>query len=380
MARGEKIFLTTCVSTGEGRPPRKGLYIEDLNADKYPRETNEHLYKVYCINLSTGNVEWEHIAHRSVPAKPHHIKNTLASETAATDGERVYALFGNLGMFCYDMEGKLVWKYEIEPKDTQLGWGTSMSPILHQDRVYIVNDNQESSWIAALDKQTGKEIWKTARAAHSNFSTPFVWENPLRTEIVVNGRLFAQSYDLDGNELWRVEGKSAVAIPRPFARFGLLYITSGHVAFGENRTYAVRPGASGDISPVEGRPKDEHLAWSTKTGPYHPTPLIVNQNLYMLFDRGFMACYDAQTGETVYEKQRIPAGRAFTSSPWTYDNKVFCLNEDGVTFAIQPGPKFEVLYRNELADDDMGMATPVVVGNRLLLRTSARMYCIAQDD
>jgi outer membrane protein assembly factor BamB len=332
---------------------------------------------VFCIDLAGGNVVWEQVAHQGVPAKPHHIKNTLASETPATDGERVYALFGNLGLFCYDMDGKLIWKYDISPRNTLYGWGTSMSPILHQDRVYIVNDNEEDAWIAAIDKHTGKQIWTTARDAHTNFSTPFVWENPLRTEIIVNGRKFAQSYDLNGKELWKVEGKSAVAIPRPFEQFGLLYVTSGHVAFGENRTYAVRPGATGDISPVAGKPKSEFLAWSSKTGPYHPTPLIIDDKLYMLFDRGLMSCYDAKTGDAVYEKKRIPVG-GFTSSPWTYDNKVFCLNENGATFAIKAGPDFEVLYQNALADDDMVMATPVIVDDKLLIRTSARLYCIGK--
>jgi outer membrane protein assembly factor BamB len=268
---GQRIFLTTCVSTGQEPEARKGLYLEDLDANKYPRETHDHLYKVFCIDLAGGNVVWEQVAHQGVPAKPHHIKNTLASETPATDGERVYALFGNLGLFCYDMDGKLIWKYDISPRNTLYGWGTSMSPILHQDRVYIVNDNEEDAWIAAIDKHTGKQIWTTARDAHTNFSTPFVWENPLRTEIIINGRKFAQSYDLNGKELWKVEGKSAVAIPRPFEQFGLLYVTSGHVAFGENRTYAVRPGATGDISPVAGEriPRLVQQDWSLPSNSAH---------------------------------------------------------------------------------------------------------------
>src|SRR5262249_1563688 len=86
---GKRVFLTTCATTGELRAPRKGLYLEDLNANKYPREAHDHLYKVYCIDLSTGTVLWERLAHKGVPAKPHHIKNSLASETPATDGERV---------------------------------------------------------------------------------------------------------------------------------------------------------------------------------------------------------------------------------------------------------------------------------------------------
>ena len=177
-----------------------------------------------------------------------------------------------------------------------------------------------------------------------------------------------------------MEGKSAVAIPRPFEQFGLLFVTSGHVAFGENRTYAIRPGATGNISPVAGKPQSKFLAWSMKTAPYHPTPLIIGENLYMLFDRGFMSCYEAKTGKIVYDKRRITGGHGgFTSSPWTYGDKIFCLNEDGVTFAIQAGPDFKVLYQNELADDDMGMATPVIIDDKLLIRTSSRLYCIGSQ-
>jgi hypothetical protein len=151
------------------------------------------------------------------------------------------------------------------------------------------------------------------------------------------------------------------------------------VAFGENRTYAIRPGASGDISPVDGKPKSDYLAWSMKNGPYHPTPLIVGDHLYMLFDRGFLSCYDAKTGKSIYEKQRLSGSHGFTSSPWAYDDKIFCLDENGVTFVIQSGPAFKLLHKNQLDDDDMGMATPVVLGDKLLIRTSARLYCIGSQ-
>ena len=147
------------------------------------------------------------------------------------------------------------------------------------------------------------------------------------------------------------------------------------MVWGENQIFAVRPGASGEISPQEKETPGEYIAWWQKAGPYHPTPLIIDDTLYMLLDRGFMAAYNAKTGETVYDKKRIPNGRAFTSSPWSYAGKLFCVNEDGVTFAIQPGPEFSILYTNELAEDDMCMATPVIVDDKLLIR-SAR-GCIA---
>ena len=312
-----------------------------------------------------------------MPPKPHHIKNTLASETPTTDGERIYAYFGNLGLFCYDLDGKLLWSHLVPPAETHIGWGTSASPIVYGDRLYIVNDNDEKSYLLVLDKQTGEELFRVDRDEKTNYSTPFVWENEQRTELVISSIGWARSYDLDGKLLWQLKGKSILAIPTPFAQFGNLYVTSGHVAWGENPLYAIRPGASGDISLADGQTANDYIVWSQpKAGPYHPTPLILGETMYILYDRGLMAAYDAKTGGEVYGRKRIPNGKAFTSSPWSYGDKLFCINEDGVTFAIKPGPDFEILYTNTLADDDMGMATPVIVGGKLLLRTSKRMYCI----
>lgn len=403
---GDRVFLTTCVSLGKKLEPRKGLYIEDLDANKYPPK-DKHQFKVYCLDLETGEVEWEQVAYEGVPPKPHHIKNTLASETPCTDGERLYVLFGNLGLFCYSLDGELLWDHPIKPRDTRYGWGTSMSPIVYEDRVYLVNDNEEESSVLALDKRTGEVIWQTPRDEKTNYSTPYVWENPVRTELVISGINWLKSYDLDGNELWKIKGHSILAIPTPFEHDGLLYVTSGHVLWGENRLFAIRPGAEGEITPPTDKveesageqtleqittrkrkptevdpdePLDEHLAWYQRIGPYHPTPIIVGDNLYMLLDRGFMACFDAKTGKIVYEKKRIPKGRAFTSSPWTYGGKIFCINEDGVTFAVTPGEDLDILYTNQLAEDDMCMATPVIVGDKLLIRTAARVYCIENTE
>jgi outer membrane protein assembly factor BamB len=403
---GDRVFLTTCVSSGKALKPRKGLYIEDLDANKYPPK-DKRQYKVYCLDLKSGDVQWERITHEGVPPKPHHIKNTLASETPCTDGERLYVVFGSIGLCCYDLDGELLWEHRITPRETRFGWGTSMSPIVHGERVYYVNDNEEESSIVALNKHTGEVIWTTPRDEQTNYSTPFMWENPVRKEIVVSGINWLKSYDLDGQELWRIKGHSILAIPSPFEHDGLLYVTSGHVLWGENRLFAIKPGASGDITPPSDRREapdddgsiqalnkrmklpikkdpneklDEHLVWYQRMGPYRPTPLIVEDQLYMLLDRGFMASFHAKTGEFMYEKARIPKGRAFTSSPWTYAGKIFCINEDGVTFAITPGDECKVLYTNPLAEDDMCMATPVIVGDRLLIRTSQRVYCIRQTD
>lgn len=376
---GDRVFLTTCVNKGATAEPRKGLYLEGVDARKYPPPKDTHQWKVLCLDLGTGKVLWERLAHEGVPPKPHHIKNTLASETPTTDGERVYAYFGNVGLFCYDMNGKPLWSHAMAAKDTQYGWGTSQSPVVDGDRIYLVNDNEEQSYLSAFDKKTGEVAWSVPREEKTNYATPFVWKNALRTEIVTSGIGYVRSYDLAGKPLWQLKGSSILAIPTPFERFGNLYVTSGHVAWGGNPLYAIKPGASGDITLAEGQTSNDQIVWSQKkAGPYHPTPIIHDETLYILYDRGFMAAYNAKTGQEVYGRQRLPNGKAFTSSPLVYGNKLFCLNEDGVTFVIKTGPQFEILYTNALAEDDMGMATPAIVGDKLLVRTAARIYCIQQ--
>lgn len=377
---GNRVILTTCVNTGETAEPRKGLYLEDVDANKYPKPKDKHEWKVYCLDLPSGKTLWERTAHAAIPAKPHHIKNSLASETPTTDGERIYVYFGNVGLYCYDMDGKLLWNREIAPTETQYGWGTSISPIVHEDRLYLVNDNEEKSYLEALNKKTGETVWRVEREEKTNYATPFVWKNPQRTELVTSGIGYARSYDLDGKLLWQIKGKSILAIPTPFAEFDLLFLAAGHVVWGSNPLYVIKPGATGDITLGDDTTASDQIVWSNqKIAPYHPTPLVLGDTMYILYDRGFMAAYDAKTGREVYPKKRIPNGKAFTASPWSYGDKLFCLNEDGVTFVIKPGPDFEILHTNPLADDDMGMATPVIVGDKLLIRTGPRIYCVGSS-
>jgi outer membrane protein assembly factor BamB len=306
-----------------------------------------------------------------------HIKNTYASETPATDGKRVYAYFGNLGVFCYDFEGRLVWSKKLETHATRAGWGTAASPALFDNRLYIVNDNEEDSYLLALDAATGDELWRKPRDESSNWSTPFVWRNELRTEIVTAGTNRVRSYDLQGNLLWELAGMSVITIGTPFADNGLLYVGSGYVLDLRRPLYAIRPGGSGDISLGKQTTGDPAIAWcQPAVAPYNPSVLAYQGRIYILYDKGLFACLNAVTGEVVYDKQRIPNGRAFTSSPWAYGGKVFCLNEYGETFVYAAGDEFKPLHVNALVDDDMCMATPAIAGERLLIRTAVRLYSI----
>jgi outer membrane protein assembly factor BamB len=261
----------------------------------------------------------------------------------------------------------------------RFGWGTAASAVLHGDRLYIVNDNEEHSFLMALDKYTGDVVWTIDRDEKSNWATPFVWQNAIRTEIVTVGTGGVRSYDLDGKLLWSLQGMSSITIATPFAADGLLYISSGYVMDPMKPIYAIRPGASGDITLAEEQTSNNWIAWSDKSAaPYNPSTLVYRDRLYVLYDRGLFQCFDARTGMAAYDKQRLPEGRAFTSSPWACDDKIFCLSEDGETFVIKAGDQFEILHTNRLEADDMCMATPALAGNRLLIRTSARLYCIAR--
>jgi outer membrane protein assembly factor BamB len=374
---GDHIFLTSVVSTVAPEVPKKGLYFGG-NRENIP--TDEHRWMVYAVDWKTGKVAWEREVQRGVPASSHHLKNTYASETPVTDGERVYAYFGNLGLFVFDMDGKPVWSQRWGPFRTRYGWGTASSPVLYKDRIYVVNDNDDQSFLVALDKRTGKQIWRVERDEASNWATPYIWESERGPEIVTSGTRKVRSYDIDGHLLWELGGMSSIVIPTPLAQHGLLFLASGYVGDDVRPVYAVRQGARGDISLKQGETSNPSVAWyQRQAGPYNPSPLVYGDYYYTLLDRGIMTCHEARTGHEVYGKQRIdPEASAFTASPWASNGKIFALSEDGDTFVMQAGPQFQVLGKNSL--DEMCMATPAMVRGNLILRTATKLYRIGKAE
>lgn len=371
---GERVYLTSVINEGKSETPKKGLY---FGGERNTPSKAVHRWMVYCLESKSGRILWEKIAHKGLPPTPVHIKNTYASETPVTDGERVYAYFGNVGVYCFDRDGNEVWSQKQPSYKTRFGWGSAASPVLYQDRLIIVNDNEEKSFLVALNKYTGKELWRVPRKEKSNWSTPFVWENGERAEIITAGSSRVRANDLDGKPLWELKGMSNIAIPTPFARHGLLYISSGYVLDKMRPVYAIKPGATGNISLKEGETTNDYIAWSNATaGPYNPTPIVYGNYMYILYDRGFLGCFDARTGKVMYDKERIhPGATAFTASPWAYNGKVFCLSEDGDAYVIPAGPTFKVERTNAL--DEMCMATPALAADGLYIRTQTKLYKLA---
>ena len=302
------------------------------------------------------------------------------SETPVTDGNTVYVYIANLGLFAYDFAGKQRWTTSLDPHPVYLDFGGGASPVLHGNQLLILNDNEEQQFLASFSKQTGKLLWRTNRdiqgdaPRRSGWSTPFVWETPERTEIVTLGPGKAVSYDLEGNELWSLGNTSVTPAPTPFAYGGLLLLDAGQ----SRPTYALKPGASGDITPENPAEPGPAFAWAQpRSGTYIPTPVAYEGHLYVLSDKGILARFNAATGALSYKGRVDREGAAFSASPWAYDGKVFAVSETGDTYVLSAGDKLEVLAVNPLGE--MALATPAIVGDRLLLRTESRLYSIRES-
>jgi outer membrane protein assembly factor BamB len=394
---GKNIFLTTVTTDGKAKQPQAGAsysndyiaeltkqglpekeLLERLNARdfEFPNEVTLH-YLLYSIDLDSGKINWTREFYAGHPPGGRHRKNSFCSETPVTDGNHVYVYINNLGLFAYDLKGNKVWNVALENFPTILDFGTASSPALTGNLVIIVNDNEKQQFIAAFDKNTGKQAWRTSRSIHvkgsdrqTGWSTPFIWKNSGRTEIVTIGPGIAISYDLEGKELWRLGGMSAMPIPSPFAYDGLLYLNGGN----GKALAAVKPGASGDLTTPDGAPLHDLVAWlQPKAGTYLPTQLAYDGGLYVLSHTGILTRFDARTGVQSY-KSRIGEGGDFTSSPWGYNGKVFCIDEEGKTYVIRAGEKYELLDSNDLGE--MALATPALIRDRLILRTENHLYSI----
>ena len=384
------VFVTTAVNEGEDHDPKKGLYFGGNRPKPIP---HVHRWKLLKVDAQSGEVVWERTAHEEKPRTGIHIKNTYASETPVTDGERVYAYFGNVGLFAYDFDGEKIWEKRWETVPTRFGWGTAASPVLHGERVYVLNDNDAQSFLVALDKRRGEEVWRVDRDEPSNWSTPFIWKTDRRFEIVTPGSGKVRSYDLDGELLWQFDGyrsqaMSGITIATPYAMDGLLYISSGYVGDKHRPLYAIRPNSSGEIGIDKAKgdksenaekelPGNDSIAWvQPLAAPYNPTTLGYDGQIYVLHDRGFLTSFDARTGAEVYGKQRLARSANFTTSPWAYDGKIFCLSEDGDTYVVRAGSDYELLGKNSLGE--MCMATPAMADGRLYIRTISKLYCLRE--
>ncbi len=367
VAWNHTVFVTSAISPGAFKAPSTGIYGNDYAAElskqglsdeevtkrvtardvELTNESGQIRYMVYAFDAASGRLRWEREAHRGAPVGGRHRKNTYASETPATDGERLYAYFGNVGLFAYSLDGKRLWTARFEPQPMYLDFGTAASPVVSDGRVFVVHDNEGKSFAAAVDARTGKQLWKVERdlpagGITSGWSSPFVWRHERRTEVVVIGRQHAVSYSPDtGRELWRIRGLTGQSTPSPVAADGLLYLATGSQGESNRPVFAIRPGASGDISLAKGEDHNAYVAWfHPRASAYTSSPLVYRGRMYVVNDNGILTVFDSRTGREIYKARAGGTGNTFSASPWAADGKVYLLSEDGHTFVIEAGDKY----------------------------------------
>ncbi len=340
---GKQLFLTTAYEGGKKR-------------------------SILCFDIADGKQLWETFAPEAKPEGAYG-KNGHASGTATTDGERVYAYFGNAGLFCVDMNGKQVWH-------TSFGLskplhGMTCSPLLHKNHVIVFQEGgNPSGFVVALDKKNGAQVWKTPRKETVSWGSPIAITVGDKDQIIVSSQQRVYAYDADDGKLvWSCSGNEVEVIPTPVVGHEMLFCCSGRVG----PTLAIKPmGAAGDVTKT-------HVQWSVKQGsPFVPSPLLYGEYLYMVNDMAsVIMCYDAKTGKLFWKERCGDAAReGFSSSPIGVNNKVFFTNDKGETYVIANGPEFKLLGVNHLKERTL--ATPALLDGRWYWRTETQLLCIGK--
>ena len=333
--------------------------------------SNIHKFVIFAINRSDGQIVWQHTARKELPHEGRHPTGTWASNSPVTDGEHVYAYFGSRGLYCYDMQGNLKWEKDLGDMSIKLSFGEGSSPVIYNDKIVVNWDHEGQSFIIALDKKTGQELWKVARDEKTAWATPLIVENNGQPQVVTSATSRIRSYDLTTGELlWESSGMTRNVIPSPVAANGMVYVMSG---FRGNALQAINLSeAKGSIA------GSKALVWTLdRDTPYTPSPLLYDDMLYFLKSNdGTLSCFNADTGEEYFSRQRLKGIGNVYASPVGAGGRIYISSLNGSTQVIKHGTQYEVLAVNTL--DDSFAASPVVVGNELYLRGAKYLYCIAE--
>jgi outer membrane protein assembly factor BamB len=372
--QGKRIFLTTAIE-GDVVPGKTAVgHTRNGQVYRHPDAMagdRKHTLKVLCLDRDSGRILWERTAYEGAVHDDRHRKGAYAACTPVTDGRFVYAFFEAEGLYCYDFEGKLVWKTSLG-RIAKMGLGHGVSPVLFENLLIVQCDQEDggaeaNSFVAAVDKKTGKEIWRAPRIHRKTWATPLLVRTDKRVELITSGAETVVAYDpRNGKELWRSEGVAGHAIPSAVAGHGLVFVSAGYPT---KRAIALRPGGSGDIS------NTPNVVWKYDKGTaYVTSPILYGEYLYLFSDKGIITCIEAKTGAIRYEGGRPPVPAAFTASPVAFDDKLLISSEDGDTFVIKAGPTHEVLRTNSLGEPIY--ASPAIADGRIFIRSLNHLYCI----
>ena len=382
---GDKVFLLTAMpvaakadappavetapappaAPGEGGPGRRGG-----GGMRSEAITQQYQFAVLCLDRATGKTLWQKIVRETVPHEGHHRDHGFASASPVTDGKLLYAFFGSRGLHALDFEGNVKWEKDFGKQQTRNSFGEGASPALHGDTLIVNWDHEGEDFIAALDKTTGKELWRKQRDEPTNWSTPLIVEHDGQAQVVVNGTNKVRAYALKtGDLLWEAGGQTANAVPTPVSGHGLLIAMSG---FRGSAVQAIRLGGKGDLTGTAS------VVWSYNKGtPYVPSPLLYGDELYFYGgNNAMLSIFDAKTGQRHVESERLSGISNVYASPVGAGGRVYLTGREGGFLVLKGGTKIEVLATNKL--DDKFDSSPAAAGKELFLRGQRSLYCIAE--
>ena len=366
---GNQIFVTTAIQIGT-RPARSSGRRWSPHGDTGPQAA--HQFVVLSIDRTTGELLWERTAAEAIPQEGFHAQyGSFASNSPVTDGEHVFAYFGSQGLYCYDLDGRLIWQRDLGQMKRFLQFGEGTPLVLRDDKLIVKADHEGDSFIAVFNKETGEEFWRTSRDEPTSWSPPLVVEHEGRTQVIVAATGKVRSYDYDtGAVIWEVSGLGRNQIPAPVHQNDLVFVMSGFIA---PNLMAIRLGGQGDLT------GSDAVVWTNKqANSYTPSPVLFDGQLYVLTDSGVLTNFDATTGRVHY-RERLPGPSNFKASPIGVNGRLYLASEEGRVFVIKMGPEFALLATNTL-EDQVFIATPAIVDGELFLRSQAALYCISPSN
>ena len=352
---GNRIFVTTAVPTGNANAGSSGL--------------PEHQFLVLCYDRKTGKLLWEKVARVATPHQAQHPQyGSFASHSPTTDGKYVIAYFGSRGLYCYTLDGELVWQKDFGLFRMYQSFGEGAWTALDGDKLLLVLDQEDESFLVALDKNTGRELWRTPRDGRTNWSGPYVTSYNGRKQVIVSASREVCGYDLEtGKLIWHARGLGQNTISAPVAADGMVFVMSG---FRDPNLMAIRLGREGDLTGTDA------IVWQNQRGnSYTSSPVLYEGKLYVLTDTGMLSCFDAATGKPYYQQQRLPKPYSFKSSPVGVNGKLYLASEDDDVIVVRMGETFEVLATNTLKDQ-MFIGTPAVMDGEMYLRGQNTLFAI----
>lgn len=365
----DKIIVLTSVPTSE-KPSASNNASEQDNRMAPSRAEFIHEFKVILVDRDNGEIIWQKTVAREFPVEGTHELGSWASNSPITDGERIYAYFGSRGIYCLDFDGNILWQKDFGQSEKHMSFGEGDSPFLYKDRLFVLWDHQGESFIVALDAKTGNEVWRKDRDEVTSWSTPLVIEVNGKPQVITSAPNQVRSYDFDTGEIiWTSTGMTRNVIPNPVYADGILYVMSG---FRGSALQAIDPAkAKGDINGTLA------ILWTyDQDTPYTPNPVLMNGKLYFLrVNNGFLTCLDAKTGEVIYAKENIQGISTLFSSPTGVNDRIYIASKN-IVVVVSAGNTPEILASNQL-DEDFH-ASPVVVGNDLILRGFEWLYCFSE--